>query len=107
MGEDWKRRRSSRVQERQVDDWSPREVHGYFDTLHRAPFHQLRRYANRFLEQNINGAQLLELDDKKLKEIGITNNNHLKIMVQHLGNLREQKLSLTVKVELAARFKRP
>ncbi|KAG7170655.1 Diacylglycerol kinase eta-like, partial [Homarus americanus] len=71
--------------EREVREWGPEEVGVWLDTL------QLTEYQESFIRHDIRGSELLNLERRDLKELGITKIGHIKRIQQGIREIKESK----------------
>ncbi|KAK8386490.1 hypothetical protein O3P69_010841 [Scylla paramamosain] len=71
--------------EREVREWGTEEVAAWLDTL------LLSEYQESFLSHDIRGAELLNLERRDLKELGITKIGHIKRIQQGIREIKESK----------------
>ncbi|XP_053652287.1 diacylglycerol kinase delta isoform X3 [Cherax quadricarinatus] len=72
--------------EREVREWGPEEVAVWLDTL------QLTEYQESFIRHDIRGSELLNLERRDLKELGITKIGHIKRIQQGIREIKDSKL---------------
>ncbi|KAG0728262.1 Diacylglycerol kinase eta [Chionoecetes opilio] len=71
--------------EREVREWGTEEVAHWLETL------LLSEYQDSFLSHDIRGAELLNLERRDLKELGITKIGHIKRIQQGIREIKESK----------------
>ncbi|XP_050725765.1 diacylglycerol kinase eta-like isoform X3 [Eriocheir sinensis] len=71
--------------EKEVREWGTEEVAGWLDTL------LLSEYQESFFSHDIRGAELLNLERRDLKELGITKIGHIKRIQQGIREIKESK----------------
>ncbi|KAK4300108.1 hypothetical protein Pmani_027673 [Petrolisthes manimaculis] len=71
--------------EREVREWGPEEVAAWLETLH------LAEYQESFITHDIRGSELLNLERRDLKELGITKIGHIKRIQQGIREIKENK----------------
>ncbi|XP_045624298.2 diacylglycerol kinase delta isoform X2 [Procambarus clarkii] len=71
--------------EREVREWGPEEVAVWLDTL------QLTEYQESFIRHDIRGSELLNLERRDLKELGITKIGHIKRIQQGIREIKDSK----------------
>ncbi|XP_063611612.1 LOW QUALITY PROTEIN: diacylglycerol kinase eta-like [Penaeus indicus] len=71
--------------EREVREWGPDEVAAWLDAL------QLTEYRESFIRHDIRGSELLNLERRDLKELGITKIGHIKRIQQGIREIKDSK----------------
>ncbi|XP_071543284.1 diacylglycerol kinase delta isoform X2 [Panulirus ornatus] len=71
--------------EKEVKEWGPEEVAAWLETL------QLIEYQDSFIRHDIRGSELLNLERRDLKELGITKIGHIKRIQQGIREIRDGK----------------
>lgn len=71
--------------EREVRDWGPDDVAAWLDGLH------LTEYRESFIGHDIRGSELLNLERRDLKELGITKIGHIKRILQGIREIKDSK----------------
>ncbi|CAL4124818.1 unnamed protein product, partial [Meganyctiphanes norvegica] len=71
--------------ERSVREWGPDEVGTWLDEL------QLTEYRESFITHDIRGSELLNLERRDLKELGITKIGHIKRIQQGIREIKDGK----------------
>jgi len=79
-----------RAQEDTWDTWSnkPLEEWSQEDTLQWLKDKNLSKYCNSFKENDIDGPNLLELNETDLRDLGITSIGHRKVFMRHLNEAK-------------------